>query len=80
MKAHAKELAKRFLNKGTLLAVSALVVKQALAAGYIPTQEVADSIMTVVDWGLNAAMVAGFINNAGIGAGFRDAPKEQPQG
>ncbi|MFB5568605.1 hypothetical protein ACE41F_26585 [Bacillus cereus] len=79
MKAHAKELTRRFLNRGTLLAVSAFAVKQALAAGYIPTQEVADSILVLVDWGLNGLVIAGFVNNAGHGTGFRDKPKELPQ-
>ncbi|MEC3196784.1 hypothetical protein P9Z84_29485 [Bacillus cereus] len=71
-----RKLKLRLLNRGTLLALVAFLVKQGLAYGYIPTQEVADSIVTVADWVTTGLIALGVINNASIGTGFGDKPAE----
>ncbi|WP_412036388.1 hypothetical protein [Bacillus pacificus] len=72
-----RKLGLRLMNRGTLLALVAFLVKQGLAYGYIPTQEVADSIVTLADWATTGLIALGVINNASIGKGFSDAPNEQ---
>ncbi|ABY46817.1 hypothetical protein [Bacillus mycoides] len=72
-----RKLGLRLMNRGTLLALVAFLVKQGLAYGYIPTQEVADSIVTLADWGLTGLIAMGVINNASVGKGFSDAPNEE---
>ncbi|MEK4697784.1 hypothetical protein MKX31_28050 [Bacillus sp. FSL M8-0063] len=71
-----RKLKLRLLNKGTLLALVAFLVKQGLAYGYISTQEVADSIVTLADWLTTGLIALGVINNASIGTGFGDKPAE----
>ncbi|MEC3013864.1 hypothetical protein P9Y11_22900 [Bacillus cereus] len=71
-----RKLKERLLNKVTILAIVAFLVKQGIAYGYIPTQEVADSIMTIVDWTLTALVTLGIINNASIGSGLGDKPTQ----
>ncbi|MEI5921028.1 hypothetical protein WBU96_28250 [Bacillus albus] len=71
-----RKLKPRLLNRGTLLALVAFLVKQGLAYGYIPTQEVADSIVTLADWATTGLIALGVINNASIGTGFGDKPIE----
>lgn len=73
-KAGFRKLKLRLLNRGTLLALVAFLVKQGLAYGYIPTQEVADSIVTLADWATTGLIALGVINNASIGTGFGDKP------
>lgn len=72
-----RKLGLRLMNRGTLLALVAFLVKQGLAYGYIPTQEVADSIVTLADWATTGLIALGVINNASVGKGFSDAPNEQ---
>lgn len=72
-----RKLGLRLMNRGTLLALVAFLVKQGLAYGYIPTQEVADSIVTLADWATTGLIALGVINNASVGKGFSDAPDEQ---
>ncbi len=71
-----RKLKERLLNKVTILAIVAFLVKQGIAYGYIPTQEVADSIMTIVEWALTALVTLGIINNASIGSGLGDKPTQ----
>lgn len=75
-KLYFRKLKARLLNKGTLLALVAFLVKQGLAYGYIPTQEVADSIVTLADWLTTVLIGLGVINNASIGSGYGDKPSE----
>lgn len=72
-----RKLGLRLMNRGTLLALVAFLVKQGLAYGYIPTQEVADSIVTLADWATTGLIALGVINNASVGKGFSDAPTEE---
>ncbi|PFQ72425.1 hypothetical protein COK15_28215 [Bacillus cereus] len=72
-----RKLGLRLMNRGTLLALVAFLVKQGLAYGYIPTQEVADSIVTLADWATTGLIALGVINNASVGKGFSDTPDEQ---
>ncbi|WP_431819276.1 hypothetical protein LWL40_27530 (plasmid) [Bacillus thuringiensis] len=65
------------MNRGTLLALVAFLVKQGLAYGYIPTQEVADSIVTLADWATTGLIALGVLNNASVGKGLSDAPNEE---
>lgn len=71
-----RKLKERLLNKVTILAIVAFLVKQGIAYGYIPTQEVADSIVTIVEWALTALVGLGIINNASIGSGLGDKPSQ----
>lgn len=75
-KAGFRKLKTRLLNRGTLLALVAFLVKQGLAYGYIPTQDVADSIVTLADWATTGLIALGVINNASIGTGFGDKPTQ----
>lgn len=74
MKAVIKELKRRFFNYASLVAVTSFVFSILLSAGVIDAP-MADKWQELVEYGLYALVMAGILNNAGVGKGLRDKKK-----
>jgi hypothetical protein len=72
MKSLIAEFKSRVLNRGTLMAIGAYVIGQLLSHNIIHTTQLAVGVQTLINDVINLLVLAGFLNNAGIGKGFKD--------